>query len=124
MHLTESQREKAFPIHLEMGKEMPDMEMSDEMDEKPKKKKFYPVVFISDIPGLEHLPEEGCVLMDYKRRSLTVREQDGETQASVELEIRTLCLPEEYGEEDADDVVESLTKKAFKKKEDDEEDND
>lgn len=121
--MNESQREKAFPIHIELGRTM-GVPVPDEATSKPSKEKFYPTIFVSDVEGLEQLPKEGCILIDYKRRSLSVREENGKVTASVELEIRTMCLPEEYGEEDADEVVESLTKKAFSKKDDDDDDED
>lgn len=122
--MNESQREKAFPIHIELGKRPNSTSPIQVRDEMPSPKKYYPTLFISDVEGLEQLPEKGCILIDYKRRSLSIREEGGKTSASVELEIRTMCLPEEYGEEDAEDVVETLAKKAFKKDEDDEDEYD
>lgn len=126
MHLTESQREKAFPIHLELGRSL--NETVSPAPEKPKKgkgKKYYPTLFIDSVAGLEQLPEEGCILIDYKRRSMTVSQRDGKATCSVELEIRTLCLPDEYEDtNDAEELVDELAKKAYRQHEDAEDDGD
>lgn len=127
--MTESQREKEFPIHIELGKaaDMDNFPIAAKSLSKNNKKKFYPTLYISDVEGLQGIPEEGCVLIDFKRRSINVRTtQDGKTTTSVELEIRTMCMPDDYESEgDMDDVVDKLIKKSNSKKsdEDDEDDN-
>lgn len=118
--MNESQREKAFPIHVELGKKSdmnspvaPPMDKSD--------RKYYPTVYISDVRGLEKLPEKGCILVDYRRRSLTINQRDGESTCSVELELRTICMPEEYDDnDDMSDIVDDLMSKASKKEDEDE----
>jgi hypothetical protein len=127
--MTESQREKEFPVHIELGKtsEFGELAPNIKSESKGKKKKYYPSLYISDVEGLEGIPEEGCVLIDFKRRSINVRTtQDGKTTTSVELEVRTICMPDDYESEgDMDDVVDKLIKKSNSKKsdEDDEDDN-
>jgi|DEB19_MinimDraft_2_1074335.scaffolds.fasta_scaffold00282_4 hypothetical protein len=124
--MTEQQREKAFPIHVELGRRANEgaiPEMSDGMANKSKNKKYYPTVYISDIAGLENLPEEGCILVDYKRRSLTINQRDDKTTCSVELELRTICMPDDYdGSDDLSDIVDDLASKSARKKDSDEED--
>jgi hypothetical protein len=127
--MTESEREKEFPIHIELGKtaEINELTPAFKSGSKGKKNKYYPTLYISDIEGLEGIPEEGCVLIDFKRRSINVRTtQDGKTTTSVELEVRTICMPDDYESEgDMDDVVDKMMKKSNSKKseEDDEDDN-
>ena len=124
--MTESEREKEFPIHIELGKsaDMGDFPMTGKSDSKGKKKKFYPTLYVSDVEGLEDIPEEGCILIDFKRRSINVRKSDsGKTTTSVELEVRTICMPNDYESEgDMDDVVEKMVKKSSRKSEEDDED--
>lgn len=129
--MTESQREKEFPVHIELGK-TPEITLSEPVpasksESKGKIKKYYPSLYISDVEGLEDIPEEGCVLIDFKRRSINVNtNQNGKTTTSVELEIHTICMPDDYESEgDMGDVVDKLIKKSNSKKseEDDEDDN-
>ena len=124
--MTESEREKEFPIHIELGKsaDMGDFPMAGKSDSKGKKKKFYPTLYVSDVEGLEDIPEEGCILIAFKRRSINVRKSDsGKTTTSVELEVRTICMPNDYESEgDMDDVVEKMVKKSSRKSEKDDED--
>ena len=126
--MTESQREKEFPVHIELGKtaEIGELAVATESESKGKKKKYYPSFYISDVEGLEGIPEEGCVLIDFKRRSIVRTDQNGKTTTSVELEVRTICMPDDYESEgDMDDVVDKMIKKSNSKKseEDDEDDN-
>lgn len=122
MHMTESQREKAFPIHIELGKstDMPTAVPAPVDEKKPEK--YYPTLYIDNIAGLEQLPEEGCILIDYKRRSLTVNKRKGKKPTcSVELEIHTICMPKDYEDtNDAEDIVDELVKKAYSEDEEDE----
>ena len=125
--MTEEQREEAFPIHIELGRKMPKIE--EVMEARNDSGKIYPTLYLSNVKGLEDLPEEGCMLVDFKRGSMTVhRNKDGKTTCSVEIECRTICLQDEDGDED--DIVDYLFKKQAKKKaleentEDDDEDSD
>lgn len=120
--MTESQREKAFPIHIELGKNLDDTVPQAVVETKPEKKKYYPTVYIDNIPGLEKLPEEGCILIDYKRRSMTINKRKGKKPTcSVELEIHTICMPEDYEEtDDAESIVDELVKKAYSEDEEEE----
>jgi hypothetical protein len=126
--MNEKQRERAFPIHVDLGKKMNETQPAMPMDAvkgTPEKKKYYPTVYISDIPGLEDLPEEGCILVDYKRRSITINKRDGEATCSVELELRTICMPDDYdGSEDLSDIVDDLMSKSVGKSDEDEDEKD
>lgn len=113
--MTEHEREKAFPIHVELGKRVTETAMPETVS-NVSSKKYYPTLFINEIDGLEGLPKEGCILLDYKLRSKTVRQSEGKTTCSVELECRTICMPDDY-EGDMEDIVESMVKKAYAKHE-------
>jgi len=116
--MNESEREAAFPIHIELGSKRPEMlgvsVMKAEKEDKPKK--VYPRLFLSNIEGLDKLPEEGCMLVDFKRKHMTVSKNDeDEPTHSVELEIRTICLQDDESD-DPDDIIDEMTAKVMKKK--------
>lgn len=122
--MTEEQREKAFPIHIELGNEMSSIGFDGKKSGKPQKSTIYPTAYISGVEGLEKIPDEGCMLVHFKRNGLTVRKDgNGKSTASVELELHTICLEDE-ADEDVDDIVDSLYKKATNKSEDSEESED
>lgn len=50
----------------------------------------YPSLYLSDIEGIESLPEEGEAVIRYKRRSITETEREGKESCSVELEIQAI----------------------------------
>jgi hypothetical protein len=114
--MTSHEREAEFPVHIEVGKSMDKAlpKIMGEHNKKVKNKKYYPTLYISDIKGLEKLPKEGCILVDYVRKSMHIHEIDGEDPTcSVELEIHTVCLPEEQEDHNsAEDLVDDLAKKA------------
>lgn len=123
--MTEEQRERAFPIHIELGEKADDIEITPKGVKKGKKRVVYPTLYIANVDGLQNIPAEGCMLVDFKRRNLSVNENsNGETTASVELEIRTICLEEEEEDEDTDDMIDKMYKKAKKVVGDDNEDDD
>ena len=114
--MTEEQREKAFPIHIELGREMSNVDMfsPSKTKAKGKKKMVYPSLFISDIEGLEEIPDEGCMLVHFKRRGMSINKDDkNKTTASVELQIKTICLQDEE-DEDTDDMIDKMFKKSQK----------
>lgn len=114
--MTEHERSEEFPVHINVGKPMgkvlPEAMLME--DTKKKTKLYYPTLYISDVKGLEKLPKEGCILVDFKRKSMHIHEIDGEEPTcSVELEIHTVCLPEEHEDHNsAEDIVDDLAKKA------------
>jgi len=114
--MTSHERESEFQVHIEVGKSMDKAlpNLMGEHNKKVKNKKFYPTLYISDIKGLEKLPKEGCILVDYVRKSMHIHEIDGEDPTcSVELEIHTVCLPEKQEDHNsAEDLVDDLAKKA------------
>lgn len=111
--MTEEQRERAFPIHIEVGRESDDIEITTKGVKKGKKRMVYPTLYIADVDGLQNIPAEGCMLVDFKRRNLSINENDqGETKASVEIEVRTICLQEEEEDTDMDDMIDKMYKKA------------
>ncbi len=122
--MKESDRNAEFPVHIDLGKTMKESSMGSPVSdqEADDKKKYYPTLYISDAPKeLADLPDEGCVLIKYKRKSVTVRtDADKKGAVSLDLEVQGICLPEdmkevaEGGEEDGDmdSVVDSMAKKA------------
>lgn len=113
--MSESEREKAFPIHIDLGRKESGMAMPamPAGAKKGKARTYYPTVYIDAIPGLEQLPKEGCMLVEFRRKRLSIEEgADGEDTAGVTLEIRALCLPEEMAEEAMDDLASALDRVA------------
>jgi hypothetical protein len=103
MHLSEKQRAEAFPVHIELGQTMGPPGVPMPVKEGGKPRKYYPSVYIDVMPGLEKLPKEGCMLVEFKRQRLTIEEdKDGEDTAGVTLELRRICLAEDAGEDDED----------------------
>lgn len=115
--LSAKEREQAFPIHIELGKgpgeglDIPP-EPAPRGTKKGKPRKYYPTVYIDNMPGLEALPKEGCMLVDFKRVRMNIdTPTDGEPTTGVTLELRRLCLPEEAddaGEYAPDDLESAL----------------
>lgn len=73
--LSESQREEAFPVHIDLGK-------------KVAGRVSYPVVDFGDTKVSEQLPDEGCALVHFKKS------EDGS------IEAHRICLSDEGGEGD------------------------
>jgi len=105
MNLSAKQREAAFPITIELGKKESEMMNAVPMKEsgggrgkKSKPRTYYPTVYIDSMPGLEQLPKEGCMLVEFRRKRLSIEENiEGDETAGVTLELRALCLPEDGG---------------------------
>lgn len=97
MHLSDKQRETAFPIHIELG-----VMDGDRMS--------YPVVDFGDAAA--QLPDEGCALVHFKKT------EDGS------IEAHRICLAEGADEDDgyAPDTLESVLGRAKRKKPDESED--
>ena len=125
MPLSESQREKAFPVHIDLGKKMSEGQMgaiaSNSSRSDSKSKLYYPTLYIEGVKGLEQLPEEGCILVEFKRTRLSIEDRDGKPTTGATLEIHSLCLPEDFPEM-AEDDLEGLLKRADPARERDEED--
>ena len=111
-----------FPNEIDLGKKSSMSGMEPASPSKPdKNKKYYPTLYLSDIPGLEDLPECGEALICFNRRGLTIRKpasgesKDGaKCSVSTELEICKICLPEPEGDESDDkgDMIDELAEKA------------
>ncbi len=99
--LSAKEREQAFPVHIELGKGPGDgintpVDIAPRGTKKGKSRKYYPTVYIDNMPGLEALPKEGCMLVDFRRVRMNIdTPTDGEPTAGVTLELRRLCLAEE-----------------------------
>jgi hypothetical protein len=83
------------------------------------------------MPGLEQLPKEGCMLVEFRRKRLSIEEgADGEETAGVTLELRSICLPEDGGAMDGEDDgegssdMETAMRNAMKKSTSENEDED
>lgn len=79
--LSDAEREKAFPVHIELGDTPAELS-------------------ISKVDGLDQLPDKGCALIEY------TKEDDGE--GGVTLTINTVCLPEDGGGESDENESEDL----------------
>ena len=98
--------------------------MTQEGGKKDKPKKYYPTVYIDAIPGLEKLPKEGCMLVHYVRKRLTLEDgADGEEQAGVTLELKRICLDGDAEDEEGPrDLAEAMGNSPEDYKADDNED--
>ena len=113
-----------FPHEIDLGKKSLMGPGMAEPSKPDKNKKYYPTLYLSDIPGLEGLPEDGEALIYFHRQGLTIRKPSGDSIAkeggkkqsvSVDLEIRRICLQddgEEDGEKETGDVIDELAEKA------------
>lgn len=106
MNLSEKEREAAFPVRIDLGRKEGDAGMPVAVSEnvargtKRKPRTFYPTLYVDAVPGLEQLPKEGCILVKFRRKRLSVEENmDGEETTGATLEIQALCLPEDMGKE-------------------------
>jgi len=132
MHsLTDKEREDYFPIHIDLGKKESAMGMPMAIPseksggKKPKSQTYFPSVYIDAMPGLEQLPKEGCMLVEFRRKRLTIEENGaGEDTAGVTLELRRICLADDSAEDAAQDLDAALSQygKNTAKKSDDADD--
>lgn len=126
-NLSASERARAFPIHIELGMaesgmNSPATPMRDDTGKHGKPKKHYPVVYIDGVKGLEKLPKSGCMLVEFRRRRLSLEENaDGKETTGVSLELHTICLQGEQDEGGSlEDVMRRAGDKSSKADEDDE----
>lgn len=94
-----------FPHEIDLGREEPDYGAPKPVEtESPRKaRKFYPTLYIDAIEGMPALPKEGCMMVKFRRKRMSVEENmDGKETAGMTLEIRKLCLPEDMAEEGED----------------------
>lgn len=108
MPLSEKEREAAFPVHIDLGQRLPDGPgmgiASKSSRSQAKSKLYYPSLHIEGVKGLEQLPEEGCILIEFKRMRLSIEERDGKPTTGATLEIHSLCLPSDFPEMAEDDL--------------------
>lgn len=104
-----------FPVQIDLGK-MPDdgmLQPAVPEGKKGKKKPYYPTLYISGVSGLDSLPRDGYALIEFRRKNISVNTpDDGEPNASIELEVRSISLKD--GEEESDDDLKSAMAKALK----------
>jgi hypothetical protein len=67
------------------------------------------MVYLDSVPGLEQLPKEGCILVGFRRKRISIEEgENGAESAGVSLELRHFCLPEDYPEEARGDLADAF----------------
>lgn len=126
--LTPKERETEFPVHIDLGKKESAMGGSLAMQANPSGKKgkprtVYPTAYIDNVPGLEALPKEGCMLVEFRRTRLNIdTPENGEDTAGVTIELRRICLPE--GEDMEDEYGPKTLARAFDGKTESEEETD
>lgn len=126
--MTEKEREAEFPRHVDLGRDVPDYGNTPVAPKakKGKTKVSYPCLYISGIKDLSDIPAEGCMLVDYRVVGFNKREGQ---EPSIEIECRTICLPEKGESQDgydaanreddeAGDMIDQLAKKAGVKTDD------
>lgn len=114
MDLSDKAREAAFPVHVDLGREESSTgNIANPVEDSPGGKKgkpriYYPTLYI-DSADLPFLPKEGCMLVEFRRKRMSVEEgSDGEDTTGVTLEIQRLCLPENM--DDGDDMETAMKK--------------
>ena len=70
-------------------------------------RKSYPTLYLSDIGGLEDIPDGGEMKITFKRKSRSVRTEsenggDEEVHTSVELEIQSITFDDTQGDAPSD----------------------
>src|SRR5690348_1422977 len=100
-----------YPVEIDLGRKEPGMNAVDPKPNGGKKTKprtFYPTLYIENIEGMPALPKEGCMMVKFRRKRMSVDEDmDGKETAGMTLEIRKLCLPEDMADE-ADDMQSAM----------------
>jgi len=99
-----------FPNHIDLGKTPDETDMPVSTSGKNKApKKYYPTLYLSNIPGLESLPKDGWALIRFHRSDLSLRTPaEGEDGASAELQVKELCLPDD--QDDDEDIGSAIAK--------------
>jgi hypothetical protein len=90
--------DEEYPNEIDLGRKVKDYgacvpcvsDVAEDEDEE-KTKIVYPSLYISGVPALLDLPEEGCCMVKYRRIGMEERERNGEKTVSVELEILKIC---------------------------------
>ncbi len=120
----DSYQDDNFPVHIELGRKVPDYGDSPmaatTSEKKPKKTRtVYPSLYFDDIPSdlFAKLKKTGWALIEYKRRRISIEDnpnakKDGEESetASGSVDVLQICLPEGDG-----DIAEELASFAKKK---------
>ena len=121
--MNESERESAFPVHINLGTKglgglaVPEV--------KPEERTHYPTLYISGVKGLEKMPPNGCMLVDYEVVGFH-KSKGG--PGSIEIECKTICLQHDESAEDeesehdnAGSIIDEMARKAGILKEGEEE---
>lgn len=90
-----------FTNEIDLGREddLVATASSSSKNSKGQRRKFYPTLYIDGIKNMPSMPKEGCVMVKYRRKRMSVEESaDGKETSGVTLEIRKLCLPEYMAE--------------------------
>jgi hypothetical protein len=78
--------------------------------------RYAPTLYLEDVEGLADFPEEGMMLVKFKRTSLNVSSSKSGTRVSMSLEIPCICevMPERAKEDKSEDVLDKLLAEASK----------
>jgi hypothetical protein len=91
-------KNEEYPVVIDLGKERECCSYPMDSTKKPKKGKkeiYYPTAYVPFVEGLESLPKEGYALIKFKRKGLSIHEnQEGDTSGSLDLEIQELHVQE------------------------------
>ena len=80
---------------------------------------YAPMIYLEEVPGIEDFPEQGTMVVKFKRTSLSVRTDDRGNRVSMTLEITYISevMPEKgpkESEDKAEDVLDQLLAEATK----------
>ncbi len=98
-----------FPVHIDLGKEPQNSPMEAASSDRPSPKKYYPSLYLSDIPGISSLPRKGWALIEFEAPRVNLEISEDGNRASADLKIKTICLPDS-SDDDGEDMATILAK--------------
>ena len=98
---------------LDCGRECESLKVSPEAGEAEEAtRKIYPTLYLSDLEGLEDIPDSGEMTIKFSRKSRTITREteEGETknEVSVSLEIKSITFDDSQGDKETVSTEPSL----------------
>lgn len=111
-----------YPVEISLGKPVKELMPALKGDKGPttKQKIVYPCLYLSEIPGLESIPDEGHALIYFRKKRVTedMESEGKEPEISVDLEIQEMHLPEQSEMEENDSMEKEMRSMLEKRDED------
>ena len=112
--INDSQEENAeYPVVISLGKPVEEYPVSPSNGKTgPTKKKtiVYPCLYLSEIEGLDQIPNEGMALVYFRKKRVTedMHTEGKEPEISIDLEIQELHVAEQSESESKDDMEKGM----------------